>query len=165
MYFLQTDRLGFREWSADDLGLALALWGDPEVTKLIGGPFSPEQIEQRLALEVRLPLQYWPLFLLETEEHVGCCGLRARSEDVFELGFHLRPEHWGLGYASEAARAIVAYAFDVLGAASLFAGHHPANDASRRLLEKLGFEYTHDELYEPTGLMHPSYVLRSPRVV
>jgi hypothetical protein len=42
---------------------------------------------------------------------------------------------------------------------ALFAGHNPANQASRELLARLGFRYTHDELYPPTGLMHPSYRL------
>jgi len=42
----------------------------------------------------------------------------------------------------------------------LFAGHHPENESSRQLLTRLGFTYTHDEWYEPTGQMHPSYMLR-----
>jgi RimJ/RimL family protein N-acetyltransferase len=48
----------------------------------------------------------------------------------------------------------------VLAASALFAGHHPANRSSRDLLLKLGFRYTHDEYYAPTGLQHPSYLLR-----
>ena len=47
----------------------------------------------------------------------------------------------------------------------LFAGHNPDNDASRQLLQQLGFQYTHDEPYAPTGRMHPSYVLSAPREV
>ncbi len=41
----------------------------------------------------------------------------------------------------------------------LMAGHHPKNASSQRVLEKLGFRYTHDELYPPTGLQHRSYLL------
>jgi [ribosomal protein S5]-alanine N-acetyltransferase len=48
----------------------------------------------------------------------------------------------------------------VLGASALFAGHHPDNTGSRRTLVKLGFRFTHDELYPPTGVMHPGYELR-----
>jgi RimJ/RimL family protein N-acetyltransferase len=51
------------------------------------------------------------------------------------------------------------YAFHTLGVKALFAGHNPGNTASRRVLEKLGFRYTHDEYYPPTGLKHPSYIL------
>ncbi len=54
---------------------------------------------------------------------------------------------------------MVGYAFGTLGASALFAGHNPANEASRRLLIKLGFPYTHDEFYAPTGMDHPSYLL------
>lgn len=162
---LQTERLGFRPWSEDDLGLALGLWGDPEVTRLIGGPFSEEQVQERLSREIATQrshgVQYWPMFLLTTGEHVGCCGLRPHrlEEKIYEIGFHLRRAQWGRGYAPEAARAVIEHAFGALDAAGLFAGHNPANDASRRLLAKLGFRYTHDEYYAPTGLNHPSYLL------
>jgi RimJ/RimL family protein N-acetyltransferase len=100
------------------------------------------------------------VFLLTNDEHVGCCGLQHSSEPrVYELGFHLRRIYWGQGLAVEAARAVIAYAFATLDAAGLFAGHHPANEASRRVLIKLGFHYMHDEFYSPTGLHHPSYRL------
>lgn len=167
-YFLQSERLGFRHWCEADLPLALALWGDAEVTKWIGGPFTSEAVARRLAREIeqqnRTGLQYWPIFLLDSGEHVGCCGLRSyRTEEaIYEIGFHLRREFWGRGLAMEAARAVIGYAFSDLHASALFAGHNPNNEASRRLLLKLGFEYTHDEFYAPTGLMHPSYLLRIP---
>ena len=164
-YFLRSERLGFRPWSEADLGLALELWGDTAVTRLIGGPFSPEQIQDRVARETATQkaygVQYWPLFLRASHAHLGCCGLRPYrlEHGIYELGVHLRAAYWGQGYALEAARAVIAYAFDHLGATALFAGHHPANSASRRLLETLGFPYTHDEYYPPTGLHHPSYLL------
>jgi RimJ/RimL family protein N-acetyltransferase len=166
-YFMTTERLGFRLWSANDLPLTKALWGDPEVTALIGGPFDEEQVQARLRAEIASMdahnVQYWPIFLLPSAEHAGCAGLRPyRIEDrVYEIGFHLRPPYWGRGLAQEAARAVVAFAFETLGARALFAGHHPRNSASRRVLEKLGFRHTHDELYPPTGLNHPSYLLQA----
>jgi RimJ/RimL family protein N-acetyltransferase len=69
--------------------------------------------------------------------------------------------HWRCGYASEAACAVIEYAFKKLKANGLFAGHNPRNEASRCLLEKLGFHYTHDEYYPPTGLNYPSYLLKA----
>lgn len=164
-YFLCTERLGFRLWAPDDFALAWALWSDPEVTRRIGGPFSELQVRERLEREIATQeahgVQYWPVFLRTTGGHVGCCGLRPYKLDAFiyALGFHLRPGCWGHGYAGEAARAVIDHAFGVLGARALFAGHHPENDPSRRLLAKLGFRYTHDELYPPTGIEHPSYLL------
>jgi RimJ/RimL family protein N-acetyltransferase len=173
-YFLTTVRLGFRLWTPEDLPLALQLWMDPKVTSLIGGPFSEATIREKLAAEIASmahhKVQYWPLFLLATDEHVGCAGLRPyRSTEptsgdqdageIYEIGFHLRPTFWGQGLAEEAGRAVVAYAFEKLNVKGLFAGHHPANTASRRVLEKLGFTFTHEEFYPPTGMKHPSYLL------
>jgi [ribosomal protein S5]-alanine N-acetyltransferase len=167
-YFLKTSRLGFRCWQENDLPLATALWGDPEVTALIGGPFTAEQIRSRLETEISrmkdYGVQYWPIFFLADHQHAGCAGLRPyRIEDgVYEIGVHIRRSFWRQGLAEEVMRAVIDYAFDTLGANALFAGHNPANEASRNLLAKLGFVYTHDELYAPTGLMHLSYLLRKP---
>ena len=162
---LPTSRLYFRTWSEDDFPLAVVLWGDPRVTAFIGGPFTDDQIRQRLETEIALQrdhgVQYWPLFLRQELVHVGCCGLRPyRPEQrVLEIGFHLRAEHWGKGLALEAARAVIAHAFGALEARALFAGHHPDNDASKKAVQRLGFRYTHHELYPPTGRNHPSYLL------
>jgi ribosomal-protein-alanine N-acetyltransferase len=163
-YFMRTQRLGFRQWSEADIELAVGLWGDGEVTKLIGGPFSQEQIRERLTQEISnlntYGVQYWPIFLLSRDVHLGCCGLRPYRLDqrIYEIGVHIRPAHWGHGYALEATRAVIRYSFIRLGAAGLFAGHNPTNEASRHLLQKLGFHHTHDEFYPPTGLQHPSYI-------
>jgi [ribosomal protein S5]-alanine N-acetyltransferase len=54
---------------------------------------------------------------------------------------------------------VIDVAFGELGAPALFAGHHPENASSRRTLETLGFRYVQHELYPPTGLQHPCYVL------
>ena len=164
-YFLHSQRLGFRRWSEDDLPLAVALLGDPEGTRLIGGPFDEDAIRSRLAREIEQQylhgFQYWPIFLLENGEFVGRCGLRPclRGERVLELGYHLHPAFHGRGLAQEAARAVIAHAFDTLGVDGLFAGHHPDNVPSANVLAKLGFRYDRDEFYEPTGRMHPSYLL------
>lgn len=164
-YFLTSARLRFRRWTEEDLPLALALWGDPAVTRLIGGPFSDEEVKRKLDREieclVRYGVQYWPVFLLESGEHAGCAGLRPYKLDhqIYELGFNFRPAYWGRGLAEEAGRAVVGFAFETLRATALFAGHHPANSASARVLAKLGFQFTHKEFYAPTGQMHRSYRL------
>ena len=164
-YFLKSARLDFRCWSTQDLPLSMELWGDPEVTTFLGGRFTPEMVHARLAKEIEQMkehgIEYWPLFLLDSNQHVGCVGLRPyrMEERVYEFGIHLRPTFWRQGLAIEAGRAVIGYAFSALGAAALFAGHHPWNEASRELLLRLGFARTHDELCPPTGLMHPSYLL------
>jgi RimJ/RimL family protein N-acetyltransferase len=164
-YFMRTSRLGFGVWSEQDAVLAAGLWGDSRVTRFIGGPFSEQWIKDRLVQEISRQsthgLQYWPIFRLSDDAHVGCCGLRPVPDkaDALELGFHLRPEHWGQGLATEAARAVVKHALSTGRALTLVAGHHPQNLDSRRVLQRLGFRYTHDALYAPTGLQHVNYAL------
>jgi RimJ/RimL family protein N-acetyltransferase len=165
-YFLTSERLGFRHWTPNDQALEIGLWCDSQVAVLIGGPWTPAHALARLAQEIELDeqygVQYWPVFLRDDGRHVGCAGLRPYlpEERIFEMGIHLRPAFWSSGIAREAAQTIMNYGFDALGAEALFAGHHPQNEGSRRLLAKLGFVYQRDQLYAPTALMHPAYLLR-----
>jgi len=165
-FFLTTKRMGFSEWQSEDGGLAELLWGDPDVTKYIcaSGRFSAEDIANRLKREVdnlaEYGVQYWPVFELSGKELIGCCGLRPYKDGKYEIGFHLRPKYWRQGYANEGAEAVIQYAFSVLKAKGLFAGHNPNNVASSKVLFKLGFQYIGDEFYEPTGRYHPSYELK-----
>lgn len=158
-----TERLEFRCWRDDDLAHAQELFGDPRVTDLVGGPFDAAAVAARLATEMANQrahrISYWPIFLRSDGAFAGCCGLKPRAGLIFELGFYLLPAHWRAGYAVEAGRAVIAHAFDVLGSPSLFAGHHPDNLGSKRTLERLGFRYTHHELYPPTAMEHPGYEL------
>lgn len=166
-YFLRSPRLAFRRWTAADLDLAVELWGDPRVTRYIDARERLDRaavstwLQRELACQREHGVQYWPLFTRRRERHVGCCGLRphAARDRCLEIGVHVRPEHRRRGFAREAMGAVIGHAFDDLGCAELFAGHHPDNAASRALLESLGFVHTHDELYPPTGLRHPSYRL------
>jgi [ribosomal protein S5]-alanine N-acetyltransferase len=166
-YFMKSARLGFSTWQEGDIDEAMQLWGDPEVTRLIvaGGKMTKEQVLERLTREMATQrdagIQYWPVFSLETGEFSGCCGLRPYSQEknILETGTHIKRKFWGQGLAQEASLRVFEYAFDVLKADALFAGHNPANSTSRHVLTKLGFEHTHDEFYAPTGLNHPSYLL------
>jgi RimJ/RimL family protein N-acetyltransferase len=167
-YFLRTERLGFRCWIPEDLPAACALWGDLEVTRYFGGPFSNEEVVQKLQREISrmkgYRFQYGPIFLLSNDEHVGCCGLRPyrMHDQVHELGFHLRLKYWGRGLAVEAAQAVIALSFETIAAKSLVAGHHPENVNSKKVLEKLGFRYSHDELFPALDIDIPYYLLAPP---
>lgn len=170
-YFLKSKRLGFRVWREDDLEIATELWGDYEVTKFFDarGKWSRDDVRARLAEEIKTEkkygVQYWPIFRLETNGHIGCCGLRPYdlSEGIYEVGFHIRSNLWRRGYAREAAVTVIGHAFNTLKVNGLFAGHNPNNTASRHLISQLGFRHTHDEYYPPTGLNHPSYALKAHR--
>ena len=170
-YFMKTERIGFSKWDSTDLPLAVQLWGDKEVTHFICsvGKFTKQEIMERLETEIQnnvlFNIQYWPIFELSTGGFIGCCGLRPFQSETnsYEIGFHLCKEYWGMGYASEAANVVITYSFDTLKADKLHAGHHPDNEASKKLLTKLGFQYIGKNYYEPTGLYHPSYELTKCR--
>lgn len=130
-FFLTTERIGFSEWQEDDIVLAKLLWGEPAVTRFIcaSGEFSEDDISNRLKKEIdtnsQFRVQYWPIFEMTIKDLIGCCGLRPYKDRKYELGFHLRSKFWRQGYAVEAAAAVIDYAFTVLKAEGLFAGHNP----------------------------------------
>src|SRR5204863_1699390 len=84
------------------------------------------------------------------------------SEADFEVGFHVVKRCWGKGFGTQAALAALEYAWEDLQLSKVYAGHHPDNRASERILKKLGFEFIENVFYKPTGLMHPSYVCIAP---
>ena len=165
IFFMSTGRIGFSQWTKEDLSLAGQLWGDPEVTRYLcaSGRFTDNEINERLIKEIHnqkeYGVQYWPFFALNEDQLIGCCGLRPfqAEEKIFELGFHLRKEFWGKGYAFEAADSVIRYFFENFRGSKLIAGHHPHNAASQKLLTRLGFESIGQRFYEPTGLYHPAY--------
>ncbi|GGH15203.1 GNAT family N-acetyltransferase [Silvibacterium dinghuense] len=148
-------RLTFRSWTDQDTTLAEALWCDPEVTYYFGGAMTREQAHNRLHTEcdreARLGMQYWPIFMRETGEFAGCAGLRPWSMDAstVEAGVNLMRSAWGLRLGEEALRAVLAYGFDTLRLPRIVAGHGKEHENSRKLLERVGFNYTHDILWGP----------------
>jgi RimJ/RimL family protein N-acetyltransferase len=167
-----TERLAARSWQIEHLPLATELWGDPAVMALIDscGKLTEAQVHEKLCAEIERErprgVQYWALFDHRNGDFVGCGGLRpwvyTRSEADFEVGFHLVKRCWGKGFGTEAAQGALEYAWEKLQLSKVYAGHHPDNRASEKILKKLGFEFIENVFYEPTGLMHPSYICRAP---
>lgn len=161
----ETERLLARIWNKDDFAFAEKLWGDPDVMAHLGGQLSKEQIIARLENEISCfqsrGIQYWPLFTKLRGNFVGCCGLKPwiyNDRGTHELGFHLAKDAWGHGYAIEASLAAIEFA-KKQGITYLRAGHHPQNLNSKKVLERLGFQFVETNFFPPTGLMHPSYGL------
>ena len=168
MIILKTERLFLRVWDSADLKLAHQLWGDPEVMTFIDvrGGLTQEQVSAKLNLEIECQakngLQYWPIFEQETQDFVGCCGLKPwihSDRGGYELGFHIIAKKWGRGYAIEAAKAVISYAFNQRKLTHLMAGHHPDNLNSQKILLNVGFQFVEKVFFKPTGLMHSSYQL------
>ena len=86
------------------------------------------------------------------DDPIGACGLASVDGPVPDLGYWLGAPYWGNGYATEAARAVIDYAFSALGHEELQAGARVTNPASRRVLEKCGFQWTGVGLYRIRAL-------------
>ena len=87
------------------------------------------------------------LLITVDDEPIGACGLAQLEGPAPDLGYWLGAPYWGSGYATEAARALIDHAFTALRLEALQAGARVTNPASRRVLEKCGFQWTGVGLY------------------
>jgi RimJ/RimL family protein N-acetyltransferase len=83
---------------------------------------------------------------------LGACGIARRDGEEPEIGYWLGVAFWGRGYATEAARGVIDHAFGDLGYHCLAGGARVSNPASRRVLEKCGFQWTGVGLYRIQAL-------------
>jgi RimJ/RimL family protein N-acetyltransferase len=99
----------------------------------------------------------WAVEVVGQVDFVGFVGLvvttfQAHFTPCVEVGWRLAFEHWGRGYASEAARTALAFAFDVLRLDEVVSFTVPANNRSRRVMERLGMKRATDEDFEHPAL-------------
>lgn len=164
----ETERLAARRVRADDAVDMHRLHTDHRVMAPLGGAIASWDEAEALA---RRMIDHWGshgygVWVLRQRDgggFVGRAGLRRRDMDGVEeteLMCALAPDHWGRGLATEAARAIAGIAFGRLRLPSLVARAQPANAASRRLVEKLGFLFERDMIN--AGLPQMLYRLRAP---
>ncbi len=163
----ESERLIFSIWEATDTNKAAELWTDERVTKYIGGPFDISYVKTRLKAEMenykKYKVQYFPVFTKNDGEFIGCIGLRPRiweGRELLEAGIHLMVKSQGKGFGYEGLKRAVEYAQEI-GSKTLCAGHHPENRASEGLLLKVGFKKVGTVFYEPTGLLHPFYLMET----
>lgn len=155
---LKTDRLILRPLEEGDRERLVALIGDWEVARMLSSvPHPYTEADFRDFLNRQKDKQAagnQELFALTqvdrpTDGLIGCVGVHldkdADNAGTRELGYWLGRPYWGKGYASEAARAAVDFAFERLNAPLLESGHIVGNKGSRNVLEKLGFRFTHVE--------------------
>eukprot|EP01031_Cornospumella_fuschlensis_P014407 gene14407-17596_t len=150
-FHVETQRLIIRSWTMDDVDSYLCLAGDEGYCRFgLPGQFSLEVTEARERIQDRMDLYEekrvckFLVLLKASGEVVGTCGLGVYPVDgreEMELGYRLRGAFWGQGYATEAAKAILAYGFEGLGVERIVAFTAVQNAASVRVLERLGFRY------------------------
>lgn len=141
-----TDRLELRPYTAQDIPqIHAVLYGDEQARRLTGGVSTPEEthqsIERYIERQALDGYSFWAVLERETGALVGEAGLKPFEDggtDV-ELGYAFGPASWGHGYATEAARAILAEAFGALDLPRVVAVTRDENTASQHVLRKLGF--------------------------
>lgn len=156
----ETARLYARMWRAEaDAPGALAMYGDPDMVRHIGGKLVANLDEQREMLAKVLERNQrwndrfgsWPLFDKLTHELVGCAILKPPpvsgtdgkefSEDV-EIGWHVVKHRWGQGLATETGRALLIHGFDVLQVPVLHAVVESPNQRSLAVARRIGMRHT-----------------------
>jgi len=145
---LQTERLVLRAPRRADVKAILRLAGDRRVaenTAQLPHPYRAEDAESWIAAINREDGEATFAVTLGGEL-IGICGVELRRNTP-EIGCWLGVQYWSCGYATEAVRATVDHAFGTLGHCALQSGARVSNPASRRVLEKCGFQWTGVGLY------------------
>ena len=174
MVILETERLLFRDHELEDMDAFCAMEADPEVRRYTGGkPRTRENAEEKFK-SVYLPpvkgqMALWATVYKPEGCYIGYCGLYPHfgkpdpipGEGV--LGYILARPYWGLGLATEAARAFVDFGFNVLNLTTIYAVVESGNDASLHVLKKLGMrkvgtEYVGKRALYTYELIHPRFL-------
>jgi ribosomal-protein-alanine N-acetyltransferase len=146
---LETERLILRQLSIDDAEFILELLNEPSFLQNIGdrGVRSLDDARQYI---LNGPVESYKrngfgLYLVELKASgtpMGMCGLVKRDTlPEPDLGFAFRPEYWSQGFAFESAAAVMSHAKDKLGLNRVLAITSPGNEASEKLLGKIGLRF------------------------
>jgi len=153
---VETERLIIRLLAEEDVPALALLWTDEHVTGFMGGPRDFEQVSTSLRDDLNSPvrrLELWPVVERRAGTKIGHCGLLPKKVDgcdAVELVYVIAADHWGRGYAMEAAAAIRDYAFQELGFERLVSLIDPSNAASERVAVKIGMSFE-AETVRPNG--------------
>ena len=149
MAILTTERLRLEPIVDAHFDPLHAMNADAEVMRYITG--KPDTREETLAMIERVKARWaewgyswWSIFERDTGDFVGAGTIQHLGRDAanpHEIGWRLRRDKWHQGYASEAAQAMAAFAFETLGAPQLCAVCNPDNAASARVMQRLGMVY------------------------
>ena len=156
---IETARLRLREFVSADADALARILMDRETMRFYPAAFERRDVEEWIARNLRRYVMngsgLWAVDLKATGEMIGDCGITLQEVDgewLPEIGYHMRRDQWGLGYATEAARACRDYGFVHMKAAFLISLILPGNLASRRVAERNGMTIWKQALHG--GLLH-----------
>ena len=165
---LETERLTLRQPTLADVNAIARLAGDRRiaVNTRLPHPYSPNHAVEFVRHVASQPQKV--VFLVEhNHTTIGMVGADWREEDTPELGYWLGVDHWGQGFATEAARAVLDFTFEEFEIAFIRSFARVTNPASRNVLEKCGFQWNGVELhrFESIGSSAPVDCFRLTRGV
>jgi len=171
---IETERLILRRWDVvADLDAYAALCGDPEVMKFIGDGTTRNRdqcAEQLAAFERTWNERAFGLFAVDrvdTGELIGFTGLAIPDflpeiMPAVEIGWRLARAQWGQGFATEAARAALAFGFDRVRLDRVVSVHTVGNDASGNVMQKLGMHLDRETIHPVHGIAVRVYAIDRP---
>jgi len=166
---LETERLSLRKPTLADVKAIARLANDRRIAEMTRRLPHPYLTDDAVAFVSTLAdAGGETVFLIERDHQpVGMVGVDWREAESPELGYWLGVEHWGQGYATEAARAVIDYTFEEFSVEHLVSGARVANPASRNILEKCGFQWSGVQLhrFEALGSSTPVDCFRLNRSV
>ena len=152
---LESPRLVMREWTPDDAHFLYELNLDPEVIRYTGdAPFGSETESRNFIMAYdhyrRWGYGRWLCVEKNTGQAVGWCGLKNQVEElgIVDLGYRFSRNHWGKGFATEAAREVIRFGFEKLGIPVITARVAIGNDASVAVIMKCGMKKIKEDLCE-----------------
>ena len=151
---LETERLVLRRPSLADVKAIARLANDRRIaqnTAAIPHPFKVSDAEAFVQSTMK-PSREHAFAVTRDNEIIGMVSAGLRKLDVPEIGYWLGVPYWGQGYATEAVRAAIDFAFEEFDCNEIRAGARVVNTASRRVLEKCGFQWTGVELLRVVSL-------------
>ncbi|UII32097.1 GNAT family N-acetyltransferase [Fulvivirga ulvae] len=158
-YLFQSQRLGFRNWKAEDLKELFSLCSDSEVME-----FFPKTLTEYETKSFIIRMQreyeafgfcYFAVDKLENQELIGFIGIsnkdfKADFTPCIDIGWRLKKSMWNHGYATEGAKACLDYAFDKLNLTHIYAIAPAINAKSEGVMKKIGMSkvgnFVHPEL-------------------
>ena len=149
-YILETEQLILRELTMSDFEAWHQILSDKETMKDYPSAFGEDKttswIEWNLDNYKRYGFGLWAIILKETNQFIGDCGIT--MQDIYgdgklfpEIGYHIDKRFWCKGYASQAAKACLRYAFENKNFDEIFCYQKWTNIASRKVAEKIGMSF------------------------
>ncbi len=164
---LETDRIILRELEESDLDRLAEIYADIEVMHYIGKGIvltyeqSKRSIENWYKYYEKFGFGNWAAIEKESGKFIGICGLSwLEDKSDVEVSYLFSKDAWGKGYATETAKAINKYGFDVTGLKRIVALVYPQNTASIHVIEKLDMKYECDRIFFGDKLLRVYYIER-----